>query len=189
MNIYIYIYIMLLRNNTIHYKVDPDRFNKLIHYRDDLKGMSLKRKIENFNGTRNNNANRINLSRGNSGSDNKKSQRHKRLEQNPTLNNERMLYSQMEKYNQNIEDNQYSILNNTTFFNIGPFPIGADKYTNRESLRKRRKTNGHKPLMGGASRKKTKTRKNRKKRKTRKRKQKIEQRKQTKNSRYISWHH
>lgn len=44
---------------------------------------------------------------------------------------------------------------------------------------------GRQTAFGGASRKKTKTRKNRKKRKTRKRKQKIEKRKQTKKSHYI----
>ena len=153
---------MSLRNNTIHYKHDPDRFNNLIHYRDDLKGRSLKRKIENFNGTRNNHANRINLSRGNSGSDNKKSQHHKRLKRNPTFNNQRMLFKNMEKSDKKITENVERLITNRSFMGTG-FGYGEPANIHKKRFEDK---------IGGASRKKPKTRKNRKTRKTRKRKQK-----------------
>jgi hypothetical protein len=154
---------MSLRNNTIHYKHDPDRFNNLIHYRDDLKGMSLKRKIENFNGTRNNHANRINLSRGNSGSDNKKSQRHKRLRQEPTPNNQRKLFKNMEKSDKKITKNVADLITKRSLMDTDYF---YGEPANIHNIRVGHKF-GNFGNFGGAS-----TRKNRKKRKTRKRKQK-----------------
>lgn len=67
----------------------------------------------------------------------------------------------------------------------GFFGFFKPSHANVEVDRKRAKTERKNPIMGGASRKKPKTRKTRKKRKTRKRKQKIEKRKQTKKSHYI----
>lgn len=83
-----------------------------------------------------------------------------------------------------IESEQEQIYKPQAKFKFGPLHFFGPPDHNVDIERRLSKHARHEDL-GGASRKKTKTRKNRKKRKTRKRKQKIEKTKQTKKSHYI----